>query len=332
MKRTIAILLLPLALAACSEDPPAEAQADAVTEPVLETDAALLEAALACTEFTHPEREPVLLVHGTGTYGQEQWSWNYVPYLSALGYDVCTVTYPDRGMIDQQISAEYVVHAVRRVAAMSGRQVDMVGHSQGASMPRWAIKWWPSVQDALDDFVLLAGPNHGTIYGEFGGPPTGMPAALWQFGPGSMFITTLNQGDETPGAIDYTSIYTLFDELVQPAAPEATAALDAGMDNPHVANILLQDTCPGRPVDHLSIGLSDEMVALLIVDALSNDGPADVERAGGAGLCTATQIVDPALALQKFAELGPGFTGSFPPGTHVVSEEPPLKAYAQDGG
>jgi hypothetical protein len=331
MKRVFPLLLL---LAACS-DPnvttTTEEPAPKATEPALETDPALLEAALVCTGITHPEHEPVLLVHGTGTYGQEQWSWNYIPYLTELGYDVCTVTYPDRGLIDQQISAEYVVHAVRRVTELSGSKVDMVGHSQGGSMPRWAIKWWPSVQAALDDFVMLAAPNHGTELGSMGGPPTGMPEALWQFGPSSMFVTAMNTGDETPGDISYTSIYTLFDELVQPQEPESTSTLESGAVNPNVSNILLQDTCPGRPVDHLSIGLSDEMVVLLVVDALSNAGPADIERAGGLDLCLATQIVDPVLALQKFQELGPGFMASFPPGTHDTDAEPPLKPYATGG-
>src|SRR5689334_158844 len=112
-------------------------------------------------------------------------------------------------MGDQQISAEYVAYAVMRMHQLSGRKVDMAGHSQGASMPRWAIKYWPSVRAALDDFVLIAGPNHGTTVA---GSPNdltdavgGMPPAFYQFSPGSNFVRHSNLGDETPGTIDYTT-------------------------------------------------------------------------------------------------------------------------------
>jgi triacylglycerol lipase len=329
MKRVLMTLSVAM-LAACGGEGAPGGDAKAKSDPALETDPALLEAALECTDFTHPEREPLLLVHGTFTYGQEQWSWNYVPYLTDLGYDVCVVTYPDRGFIDQQVSAEYVVHAVRSIAARSGRKVDMVGHSQGGSMPRWAIRWWPGLHDLIDDFVMLAAPNHGTSSrGSLAQAGVQMPEAFWQFSPESNFNRALNSGDETPGAISYTSIYTLFDELVQPQYPEFTSGLDRDRHNPKVANILIQDVCPGRPVDHLSIGLADEMVALLVLDALSNAGPANVERAGGLDLCLATQIVDPVLAAQKFQELGPSFFSTFPPDSHQASEEPPLKPYAR---
>lgn len=328
--RHLSIALLAAAgLVACGGGASSE-DAKAKDDPVLETDPALLEAALECSDFTHPQHEPVLLVHGTFTYGQEQWSWNYIPYLVALGYDVCVVTYPDRGFIDQQVSAEYVVHAVRRIRELSGRKIDMVGHSQGGSMPRWAVKWWPSLHDQIDDFVMLAAPNHGTSSrGSLAQAGMQMPEAFWQFSPDSNFNRALNAGDETPGGISYTSIYTLFDELVQPQYPESTSGLDRDRRNPRVANILIQDICPGRPVDHLSIGLADEMVALLVLDALSNPGPADVERAGGLDLCLATQIVDPATAGQRFIGLGPSFFSTFPPDSRQASEEPPLKPYAK---
>ena len=44
------------------------------------------------------------------------------------------MTYPDRGLGDSQISAEYVVHALRRIRAESGRKVAVIGHSQGVSV------------------------------------------------------------------------------------------------------------------------------------------------------------------------------------------------------
>ena len=217
-------------------------------EPAFETDQATLDAALVCSEFTHADKPAVLLVHGTFTMGEEHFPWNYKPLLRELGFDVCTVTYPDRGLMDIQISAEYVVNALRQMAAASGRKVAIIGHSQGATMPRWAIKWWGSARDAVDDFVLIAGPNHGTSSRD--NPMfdaiksvTGLPAAIHQMTQGSNFITRLNEDDETPGEIEYTNIYTQFDELVQPVAPIPTAALDWQQGNPLVANILWFRKC-----------------------------------------------------------------------------------------
>ncbi len=230
----------------------------APADPPFSVDAQALDQSLDCPTFTHPEHEPVLLVHGTGTRGHEQFDWNWLQVLPDMGFDVCVVTYPDRGLGDQQVSAEYVAHAVMTMHAATGRQVDLMGHSQGASMPRWAVRFWPSVRDAIDDYVGIAGPYHGT---DVAGPQEGsdgvpQPEAAFQFRPGSRFVTILNEGDETPGDIDWTALASTFDELVRPTT---TAFLDRGMDNPRVANVLLQDLCPGRVVDHLSIGTTDRL-------------------------------------------------------------------------
>ncbi len=328
--RTALVLMMGLPLGACLQ-PEEDPAGGATTEPALETSVDVLDAALSCTDFDNPDKEPVLLIHGTGTYAQEQFDWNYLLWLRAQGFDVCMVSYPDRGFGDQQIAAEYVVHAVRRIHAESGRRVDMVGHSQGGSMPRWAIKWWPSVQQAVDDFVMHAPVNHGTSIAESSGSSfTPMPASFFQFAPNSNFVTALNAGDETPGEIDYTSIFTVFDELVQPQVPESTSALDLGQDNPRVSNILLQDICPGRMADHASIGLSDYTTAMLTLDALVNDGPADFERAGGLVLCVNQSFVDDPQAVPGLFSAGEDFANHPPSNENSVSEEPELKPYARD--
>src|SRR3546814_8818211 len=95
---------------------------------------------------------------------------------------------------------------------------------------------------------------------------------------------------------DVCSSDLFYDELVEPAAPVPTAALDFQQDNPQVANILLQDVCPGRFVDHVTIGLTDRLAFELAVDAITHPGPANVDRvrdaAGGqTALCGALPIV-----------------------------------------
>lgn len=326
-------------LTACSASNGPDSGTDTAAEPKLETDVATLEQGLECTDFTHPDKPPVLLVHGTFTAGQEQYNWSYKPLLIERGFDVCTVSYPDRGFGDQQVSAEYVVHALRSIHARSGRKVAMIGHSQGASMPRWALKWWPSARAAVADFVLQAGPNHGTANG--GGNPVsdllgstlGLPEAFFQFAPDSQFNAAVNAGDETPGEIDYTSLYTQFDELVQPVSPVPTAALDWQQDNPKVANILLQDVCPGRIVDHVTIGLTDRLAFELTLDAITHPGPADVERAGGAALCGLVSLVPDQIlastALTEMLGLLPMQLAGGAPELHLANQEPAPKPYVR---
>lgn len=357
MLKWIALSIFATQLVACSDDGNDAASLQLVgggsvftSEPPLETPVEKLDAALLCTPFEHPDQPPVLLVHGTFTAGYEQYEWNYIPLLSARGFDVCVVTYPDRGLGDAQISAEYVVNALRKIYAATGRKVAMVGHSQGVMVPRWAIKWWPSARNAVSDFILQAGPNHGTEVADptlllanlgielpSGGSSSGVeqprPAVFRQFPPHSHFMQATNAGDETPGDIDYTAIYTLTDELVQPVIPVPTAALEYGQDNPHVTNILLQDVCPLNVVDHVTIGTIDRLTFELTVDAITQPGPANVERAGGGALCLNPTpiIIDPAMAsagaqplldiLQR--DIATGF-----PDLHLATEEPPLKPYA----
>lgn len=341
-------LLASLLLAACADGGGDPASTRARAEPALETEPAKLDAALNCTPFEHPDKPPVLLVHGTFTTGEGQYNWTYKPLLAARGYDVCIVTYPDWGLGDSQVSAEYIVHALRRIHAGSGRPVAMIGHSQGVIVPRWALKWWPSTRTMVDDFVMQAGPNHGSnplyffydvlagLGVEQGPVKPVMPESLQQMAVGSAFIAALNRDDETPGDVSYTSLYTQYDELVQPVAPVPTAALDSGRDNPRVANILLQDVCAHRLVDHASIGLVDRLAFLLALDAIGHPGPASIERtiadAGGIeALCGAVPLI-PDLELVPLPEMLGGMFSTPPPTLpplHLSSEEPPLKPYAR---
>ena len=329
MRILVAATML-LALCGCKHDE-TDKLFDVAGEPALETDRALLTDSLKCLPYTHPDKPPVLLVHGTFTNGTEQYNWTYIPLLDQAGFDVCAVTYPDRGTGDQQISAEYVVYALRKMYADTGRRVAMIGHSQGASMPRWSLKWWPSARAATQTFVLQAGPNHGTTVAA-SALPLGEPAAFYQFSPASNFIIALNRGDETPGDIAYTNLYTTTDELVEPSTPVPTAALDWQQNNPKVSNILLQDVCLGHTADHVTIGTTDKLAFELTLDAIAHDAPADFARAGGNALCGLAPVVPDEIiesnAVQDMLAVLPSESAA-PPDFHVATEEPPLKPYAQ---
>lgn len=289
--------------------------------PSLETPLAELEAALECHGgFDDPIHEPVLLVHGTFTNAWEHWSWNWEPALAAGGWDVCTVNLPNRSLGDMQVQAEYVVYAIRTLEALSGGKVDVIGHSQGAVHPRWAVKWWPDVASVIDDLVMLAGPQHGTSLG-FAASGAGCFASCWQMLPNSQYLNALNRDDETPGDLSYTSIYTATDELVQPQVPESTSALDGG------TNILVQDVCPGRPVEHAFL-MADRAVHDLVMDALTHPGPTEVERIDPLHACAGLWFdgVNPATHAADITQrdVASGF-----PKFEDADAEPPLKDYAR---
>jgi len=289
------------------------------------------------------DADAVVLVHGTSTRGHEQYAWNYELRLAEERLPHCVVTYPERGFGDMQVSAEYVVVAVHEAEAISpSGRVDLVGHSQGAVMPRWAVKYWPSVQSVVDDFVLHAGPNHGTTVADEPVAPLlvttplapfgARPPVLWQFRTDSAFNRYVNHGDETPGEIDYTSIYARTDELVQPSGANgpATAALE--VDRPDkVVNVDLQAVCPGRLVEHLTLGTSDRFVMELTVAALRAPGPADLSAVDTSLCSLPDQYGSPD---QLAAVLGAGDRSSFEDGSawldpsQYVTAEPPIRDYA----
>ena len=259
---TIGLAVLFLSLCAVSA---------AASGPPLESDVADLDRAVRCPVFFSGAHEPVLLVHGTAGRPEDHWALGYQKVLPEMGFDVCTVRLPALALDDIQVASEYVVHAVRVIAEASGKQVDIVGYSQGGLEPRWAVKYWLDVQAAVDDIVTLASPHHGALSADALCLAGSCEEAAWQMNQGSSFLASLNAVDETPGAIDYTSIYSLNDELVQPVLPVATAVLDGA------TNILVQDVCPARPVAHGAEPV-DAVVFALMLDAITSPGAGDAAR------------------------------------------------------
>ena len=153
----VAASLLSAAPARASAPPPG---------PALRVPAKVLARSLHCAKsFPRHGHKPVLLVHGTTVTDEENWGWNYKPQLTKLGFDVCTVLLPNFALGDVQISSEYAVYAIRAMAHRSHRKIDVIGLSQGPIEPRVAIKWWPDIRNLIDDFVSMAGTNHGAYFG-----------------------------------------------------------------------------------------------------------------------------------------------------------------------
>ena len=285
--------------------------------PALSVAEGRLAASLSCSSRFSAEHDPVLLVHGTATNTHDSWSWNYMRALPAMGFDVCTVDLPDRALGDIQRATEYVVHAIRTVAAAAGRPVDVIGHSQGSLEPRWALRWWPDVRRLVDDDVSLGGPHHGASGADQFCTTGSCAPAAQQMRRGARFLTALNAGDETPGDVDYTSVFSANDELVQPPASARLAG---------AVNVLVQDLCPGRFVHHAGL-VHDSAVFAVVLDALTHAGPADPSRFDRA-VCQQPWMDGVAEPVTGNVMLyGPAFVAVAT--YQAVPEEPPLAPYAR---
>jgi triacylglycerol lipase len=305
---------------------PAKALAASPGPPLL-TPRPVLAAALSCPSvFHHSKLRPVLLVHGTSLTVDENWGWTYAPTLSSAGYDVCTVQMPEYAFVDVQVSVEYVVYAIREVARRSHQRISVVGVSQGGVEPRMALKWWPDIHNLMASYVGMATPNHGATFGA--SCVYNCVPAVWQQRQNSNLLDALNSGTETPynGTVAYTSVYSLTDDIIQPAAPAPTAALQGG------TNIAVQDICPGRYVGHIQ-SIWDAAYYAVVIDALSHNGPAVAARVDRS-FCNQMAMpgVNPIQGWVMTAELY-GIAGerqTVYPGR--TTSEPPLRCYATPAG
>lgn len=213
-------------------------------------------------------RTPVILVHGTGSTPEESFAFGYQAALPKLGIPVCTVRLPERATVDLQRSIQYVVHAIREVNRRAGRKVSLLGHSQGALLATYAPQFWPDLVPLIDDVVGLAGPYQGTKNANTSCSDGRCSVTSWQFRMGSNLNRAFMSGGR-PAGISFTAVATQFDQLVTPAP--AAARLDGA------TNIVIQDICPGRTVDHFAI-VGDAVAYAIALDAFTNAGTADRAR------------------------------------------------------
>lgn len=300
MIAAVAVLVMP-APAAARPGPP-------LTEP-----AAALASAVTCPVDPAAGAEtPVLLVHGTLT-DETWWDPSYARALPRDGHAACTVRVPDHQTRDLQRSVEYVVAAIRDVAARARRKVAVVSHSQGALLASFALRFWPDLAEEVDDMVGLAGVYEAGT--ELGRVICAVPCAPagWQLTSGSRLLRAYTSHRLLRGP-SYTSISTAYDELLVPQ-PRASH-LDGA------ANIVLQDVCPGRLVEHGAISL-DATVYALVLDALRHEGPADPGRLG-ARPCARTYApgVGPDGLPREAVTTIPGFLAL---AANAVPAEPPVR-------
>jgi hypothetical protein len=294
--------------------------------PALSVPEVVLAQSVQCTaNATAADREVALFVPGTTVTPREDFGWNWFPALSRLGWPYCSVTLPNHAMTDTQVSAEYVVYAIRHVHRISGRRVDVLGHSQGGTEPRFALRFWPDLRPMVHHYIAFAATNHGSVAVNVMCATT-CAESLWQQTYHSRYTEAMNSYQETFPGISYTDIYTRADQFVQPNLDDTgTTSLHGGGGS--VTNVALQDVCPANLGEHIAVGTYDPVAYAIAMDALTHDGPAVPARVSHA-VCRDAFMpgVDPAQFPGAYADALSTIGGALL--THPrVAAEPPLKSY-----
>ncbi|WP_346622104.1 lipase [Blastococcus montanus] len=294
--------------------------------PRLSVPKADLDAALSCNgSLRGLGQDPILLVPGTTLTPEVNFGWNYMRAFDQRGWRWCALTLPTDATGDIQVAGEHVVHALRTMSRESGRDVDVVGYSQGGMVPRWALRFWPDTRDLVDDVIGLSPSNHGTVLADVSCEQECTPANHQQASL-SRFMQALNSGAETFAGIDYTVAYTATDEIVVPnTPPNASSALRTG--DGRIANIALQEVCPANAADHFAIGSYDPVGYAIVADALAHDGPAVRSRIP---LTVCAQVLHPGVDPVTFASDHAGMVRYATDSTGDAAEtpaEPPLAPY-----
>lgn len=156
-------------------------------------------------------RNPVIFVHG---YNGSSAGWaEMISDFRAAGYQASELhawNY-DSHQSNRTTAQQFAGYVDQVRAATGAAEVDVVTHSMGGLSTRWYVKFLGG-SGSVNDWVSLAGPNHGTdsAWGCFDPSCSDMR-------PGSDFLTTLNAGDETPGGADYGTWWSSCDGVIMPA-------------------------------------------------------------------------------------------------------------------
>ncbi|HKG56643.1 MAG TPA: hypothetical protein VKA85_05315 [Candidatus Limnocylindrales bacterium] len=156
-----------------------------------------------------PDPDPILLVHG---YRGDPSTWaDMIANFEAEGRTAVAIP------LATQDNVKNAAQIRDFITDQGWTRADIVAQSMGGLSARQYIKFLD--RTVIDSYVSLGTPQYG-IYSacllpqSYGG----------QMCPSSSFLKNLNKGDDTPGAVYWTTIYSQTDGLV----PTSASRLDGG--------------------------------------------------------------------------------------------------------
>lgn len=159
-------------------------------------------------------RQPILFVHGYDSDGST-WDTMVSRFLAdgytadelfAISYNTAQSNATTAGEL-----AGIVADIEADIEAQTGWDtVDVVSHSMGGLSSRYYLRNLGGTAE-VDEWVSLGGPNHGTKTARFC-----FDTSCREMRPRSSFLTQLNTGDETPGAVRYGTWASPCDVVILP--------------------------------------------------------------------------------------------------------------------
>lgn len=186
-------------------------------DPAFTQSQATLDAGLTCQSGSpSSQKNPILLVPGTGNTGPQSFDSNWIPLSAQLGYSPCWVSPPPFMLNDSQINAEYIVNAIHTLSSGSGSKVPVLTWSQGGLAAQWALTFFPSTRNKVDRLMAFAPDYKGTVEAGLLDAFGLSAPSVWQQTAQSAFVTALDQAGGLNQIVPTTNLYSATDEVVQP--------------------------------------------------------------------------------------------------------------------
>ena len=179
------------------------------------------------------DRPPVVLIHGYGG-NSANFLWMQLR-LRRWGFrNVYAVSYTPPHINVRKLSAQVAKHVERILERTGAEQVDLVCHSMGGPLSRYALKNL-GLAGRVRKVVTLGSPHYGSrIAALF--PARGAAAQMRYRSP---FVQELAEDGECPGGARFFCIYSNMDNFVLPAATAVLAEAEENLHLPYLGHCSL---------------------------------------------------------------------------------------------
>lgn len=274
---------------------------------------------------------------GTGATGSVNFQSNIGKLLAGRSdADPVYLNVPQNLLNDIQLNAEYVAYALQYLYATTDKKPAIVTWSQGSLDAQWAFKYWPSIPQIVTDHIAISPDYHGTILAYILCPGfttanaiACVPSVIQQQ-YNSNLVTRLRSNGGDSAYVPTTTVYSTFDEIVQPQQGTAASGFLNDARGVGVSNTFLQGACLGQPAGGLYLHegvLYNPVAYALVVDALTNTGPGSFSRVSGQCGSVVAPGISVADVIQTESLIPLAVLNIFSYLPRVLTE-PPLKAYA----
>ncbi|KAI4626929.1 uncharacterized protein J4E87_004270 [Alternaria ethzedia] len=318
---------------------------DAADAPYTLSESALRKALFIPPSFTYGEKRPVIFVPGTGAYGGTNFANNLRKLLNGKSYaDPVWLNIPGAMLADAQTNSEYIAYAINYISAVSRtnkENIAVISWSQGGLDTQWVLKYWPSTRKVVKDFLPVSPDFKGTVIANAICLTPNSDIALLPCDPSviqqeatSDFVASLRRDGGDSAYVPTTTFYSgLFDEVVEPQQGTIASAFIKDARNVGVSNNEVQKVCFGQLggslYGHAGV-LFNPLTYALIVDALTHDGPGNVDRIDVKSVCSTYAAqgldLDDVLATEGLIPVAGVLLLTYP---QKMYAEPELRAYAR---